>query len=56
MSQLKKIYDSLVVTDDLPPHYCGDWTVDKSQFVLEYSRNNHMELDEDDLDELDYYY
>jgi hypothetical protein len=56
MSQLKSIYDSLVATGDLPPHYCGDWKIDKNQFTLEYSRNNHMFLDEDDLSELDYAY
>ena len=56
MSELKKIYDSLLATGDLPPHYCGEWKVDKSQFILEYSRTNHMFLDEDDINEFDYSY
>ena len=54
MSELKKIYDSLLLTGDLPRAYSGDWSTDKKKFTSDYS-SNHLIIEEyeDDLDEFD---
>lgn len=54
MSELKKIYDSLLLTGDLPRAYSGDWSTDKKKFTSDYS-SNHLIIEEDgdDFYELD---
>lgn len=49
MPKLKDIYDSLVESGDLPPHYEGIWKKDKKLFILEYSQNNTVFDEFEDL-------
>jgi len=55
MSELKRIYDSLVSTEDLPSHYSGDWALDKNKFEAAYLNSESItDIEyEDDFDEFD---
>lgn len=56
--EIKLIYSSLLANGDLEvmfPTMTGDWSVDKSEFIVQYDSTERLleSLEDDDMDEID---